>query len=105
MRLKTQEIEIIVQLTKKYFSEEAEVFLFGSRIFDTKKGGDIDLFINSTNKDLLNTENKFNFIVALKKSLGDRKIDIVLENNQKETETAYYKSIKATMQPLHYDII
>ena len=44
MRLKQHYIDSI----KKYFVEvfeHGEVYLFGSRVDDTKKGGDIDLYL------------------------------------------------------------
>ena len=51
MRLKKENIEVIKILAKKYFGENAKVYLFGSRIDDNKKGGDIDLYIETDVKD------------------------------------------------------
>jgi hypothetical protein len=48
MRLTTEQANIIKQKTAKVFGDNARVFLFGSRVDDTKKGGDIDLFIDTT---------------------------------------------------------
>ena len=44
MRLSPKEIKIIQQEVNKIF-DNAKVYLFGSRLDDTKKGGDIDLYI------------------------------------------------------------
>jgi predicted nucleotidyltransferase len=43
MRLSSFEIASIVELVKKHFANNAEVYLFGSRVNDELKGGDIDL--------------------------------------------------------------
>lgn len=44
---------VIKTKTLKTFDDTAQVFLFGSRIFNTQKGGDIDLYIVTDNKDNL----------------------------------------------------
>jgi len=43
-----------------------------------KKGGDIDLYISTNNKNNL-VENKINFLGALQREIGEQKIDIVLD--------------------------
>ncbi len=45
MRVSQKEIQIIKDTIYKYFSNNVEIFLFGSRVDDNKKGGDIDLYI------------------------------------------------------------
>jgi len=75
MRLKQHYIDSI----KKYFVEvfkHGEVYLFGSRVDDAKKGGDIDLYL-VVNNHLNLFEKKIKFSSKLKKALGDQKIDIV----------------------------
>ena len=54
MRLSSVQQNIIKSATTKLFGENANIYLFGSRVDDTKKGGDIDLLIETaTNPDLL----------------------------------------------------
>lgn len=79
MRLKKEHIEIIINSTHEFFGEDVSVYLFGSRLDDAKKGGDIDLYIETYKKDKL-IENKIKLITALQKKLGDQKIDIVVNN-------------------------
>ncbi|MBT8420136.1 MAG: nucleotidyltransferase domain-containing protein [Gammaproteobacteria bacterium] len=45
MRLTDREIHIIKQKTAECFGAEAAVLLFGSRVDDGARGGDIDLYI------------------------------------------------------------
>ena len=75
MRLSTQQQNAI----KKYFLEvfhDGHIYLFGSRVDDAKKGGDIDLYIDSPNTKNL-VHKKLDFLVKLKKEIGSQKIDIV----------------------------
>lgn len=52
---------------------------FGSRTQMDKKGGDIDLYIetNATNHEKA-FDMKINFLIMLKKDIGEQKIDVVM---------------------------
>ncbi len=78
MRLSEHELKITRDSFQKYFGENDHLWLFGSRASEQKKGGDIDLYIETMNdnKDEVFSL-KLNFIVELKKRLGDQKIDVV----------------------------
>ncbi|MEW6557777.1 MAG: nucleotidyltransferase domain-containing protein [Elusimicrobiota bacterium] len=79
MRLKKQEIESIKKITVECFGADAKVFLFGSRTNDSKRGGDIDLYIETkTNKDIL--QKKLRMLKSLSNQLGEQKFDIVINN-------------------------
>lgn len=79
MRIKTEHIHIIKKLSKKYFGEDAKIYLFGSRSDDTKKGGDIDLYVETTlNENIF--ERKIKMLVELQKVLGEQKIDLIINN-------------------------
>ena len=45
MRLSQRYIEVIKKYFKEFF-QNGEIYLFGSRVDDSKKGGDIDLYLN-----------------------------------------------------------
>lgn len=47
MRITPQQISTIVQTTRSIAGVNAQVWLFGSRLDDSRKGGDIDLLIES----------------------------------------------------------
>jgi len=79
MRLSEKEIKAIKEMFIKHF-KKGEIYLFGSRIDDNKKGGDIDLYISSDVDNLL--EKKINFLVDLKREIGEQKIDVVLDRKK-----------------------
>lgn len=56
MRLTASQIEIIRQAAHQNFGADASVWLFGSRVDDTRRGGDVDLYIESTQKNTLMSE-------------------------------------------------
>lgn len=41
MRLQSKEIQTIIQIAKDIYGETVQVYLFGSRLNDEKRGGDI----------------------------------------------------------------
>ncbi len=45
MRISDNQRKIILESTQKCFGEDVQVRLFGSRVDDAKKGGDIDLYV------------------------------------------------------------
>ncbi len=76
MRLKKDEIKVLKNSLKS-ISKDAKLYLFGSRVDNQKKGGDIDLLIISkdvTKKDLRKIRLDFY------KYFGEQKIDIVLDD-------------------------
>lgn len=77
MRLTDTEVGTIKSAVKDAFGQEARVLLFGSRVDDSKKGGDIDLFIEpAITEDLYGR--KIRLLAQLMASLGEQKIDVVL---------------------------
>ena len=77
MRLELTEIEGILAAAREAFGSEAEVRLFGSRVRDDLRGGDIDLHVLIDERpDWLAAEHAFQ--LGLFSRLGERKIDVVL---------------------------
>ncbi|WP_395947041.1 nucleotidyltransferase domain-containing protein [Caedibacter taeniospiralis] len=97
MRLTEYEAQAIKSCFLKVFGA-GSIYLFGSRIDDGKKGGDIDLYIVPA-QDFRRTmllEKKLDFLVSLKSLIGEQKIDVVVatdENRLIERE-ALSKGIK-----------
>jgi predicted nucleotidyltransferase len=75
MRLDKNDTNIILSTVESIFGN-VKVYLFGSRLDEQKKGGDIDLFIVSEEKSNL-FEKKIKVISKLERALH-KPIDIVL---------------------------
>ncbi|MDQ7083999.1 MAG: nucleotidyltransferase domain-containing protein [Sulfurovum sp.] len=80
MRLTKKEIEAIISSFDEVFGG-GQIYLFGSRVDDTKKGGDIDLYIITEQKENL-TRKKIDFLVNLKQKIGEQKIDVVISRDK-----------------------
>ncbi|NTU54383.1 MAG: nucleotidyltransferase domain-containing protein [Chlorobiaceae bacterium] len=47
MRLSTTQQQDILQATRQNFGADARVWLFGSRVDDSRRGGDVDLYVET----------------------------------------------------------
>jgi uncharacterized protein len=74
MRLKDFE-QAAIRATVKCYDEDALVYLFGSRVDDTKKGGDIDLLVFS---HCLSRDDARAIKSRLYDLIGEQKIDLVV---------------------------
>jgi len=82
VRLQLKQQEVIKQLASKFF-ENAKVFVFGSRADMSQKGGDIDLYIQTTKKDAL-LKAKISFLCEFEKYFGEQKVDLLVDNGSKQ---------------------
>jgi predicted nucleotidyltransferase len=80
MRLSNRQREIIERAAIRHFGKNVRVYLFGSRANHEARGGDIDLYLEAVPDYMITVKNKIAFIVDLKKSLGDQKIDVVIKS-------------------------
>jgi predicted nucleotidyltransferase len=82
VRLTPDEQKAIKNLVRQTIGERARVWLFGSRVDDQKRGGDIDLYIQTD--DTL--ENRATTLCKIEgqlvMSIGDRKIDLLLQDGR-----------------------
>ena len=83
MRLSKREVEAILQVAEDIYGTEVKVYLFGSRVDDSRRGGDIDLLVRTTSakKGILD---RVRMASRIKSLIGDQKIDIIgdYEDNQ-----------------------
>ncbi|MBT3194146.1 MAG: nucleotidyltransferase domain-containing protein [Verrucomicrobia bacterium] len=79
MRLSEKERLAISDETTACFGASAQPFLFGSRVDDSRRGGDIDLLVripDATPADVF--RRKVQFLVHLKSRIGEQHIDVVV---------------------------
>lgn len=80
MRLTQDQQTAIRSASAEIFGEEAGVWLFGSRVDDSKRGGDIDLLIRPDHFPASPAlPRKICFLSKLERLLGERKIDVIIE--------------------------
>ncbi|QOC23763.1 nucleotidyltransferase domain-containing protein [Wenzhouxiangella sp. AB-CW3] len=83
MRLSTEQVEIIKQTASEAFGDDVRVWLFGSRLDDSRRGGDIDLLIEAPGRDSRELARaRIRFLARLKLKLGDRRIDVIASSGQ-----------------------
>ncbi len=98
MRVTPRQIETVKMLAHRHFGDDAEVWLFGSRVDDSKKGGDYDFLIETSfdQSDAI-IEHKIALIAELQPStpFEDEKIDCVLKRRSSSFEIPIYAIAKA----------
>lgn len=89
MRLTNQEKNSIVECILRK-DGAAQVFLYGSRLDDNLKGGDIDLLILS---ESLSFRDKIDLLIELKDLLGDQKIDLSVKSHDAAVSDPFFAHI------------
>jgi len=93
MRLTKAEILTIKQNVLQ-FDEDAKVFLFGSRVDNCAKGGDIDILVIS---EKIGFSEKIKIKTKIFEDIEDQKLDLVIK---KDFDDTFVKLIKADLQCL-----
>ncbi|AMK78693.1 MULTISPECIES: nucleotidyltransferase domain-containing protein [Methylomonas] len=78
MRL-TQEKINTLKLSLAHIDTSAKIFLFGSRLDDTKKGDDIDLLITSSK---VSKSDVRKLRMAFYQNFGEQKMDILIDDGK-----------------------
>lgn len=86
MRVSDNEISIIKNSIRKY-SDDASIFLFGSRTDDKKKGGDIDIFIDTNTP--ISLKEKIKILTDIEISGLLRKVDLIIKNPNSSDQPIY----------------
>lgn len=84
MRITQADKKAIVKIAHECFDKTSEVYLFGSRVDDSKKGGDIDLYIIPSKKNDVEElySKKIKFLVSLSLAIGEQKVDVVIAKDK-----------------------
>lgn len=81
MRLPPQELQAAVDVVRKHLGASAAVWLFGSRVDDAKKGGDVDLYVETDAASVALP------VARARGELGDvlgRHVDLVVNNHTRD---------------------
>jgi len=78
MRLSEYQLEVIRDAVTESFGEDHALFLFGSRTDDQARGGDIDLYIETTLDKEKACQAELKLLTSLQRKLGEQKIDIIV---------------------------
>lgn len=78
MRLSPDHIAIIKRTVAELFGAEARVSLFGSRVDDSLKGGDIDLLVELRCRQPEERRKGLTLAACLQQQLGDQPIDVLV---------------------------
>ncbi len=81
MRLTQNEVQSIKQAFKETF-KDGKIYLFGSRVDDSKRGGDIDLYLLPAENFDNERERKIRFLIKLDEYIGEQKIDVIVAKDK-----------------------
>jgi len=81
MRLSEDQRRAIREEVGRIFGNEAVVRLFGSRVDDSARGGDIDLHIETSGSPAELLDRELRLRALLLRRLGERRIDVVVHEH------------------------
>jgi hypothetical protein len=84
IRLTDAEVLAICKAFRACFLSEDHLWLFGSRTNLNKRGGDIDLYIETKKDPNEANASKMCFLTQLELALGEQKIDVVIKSGNFE---------------------
>ena len=80
MRLTPDQQSAIRTTVAETFGDEASIWLFGLRVDDNKRGGDIYLLIETKQSDVAAiVRAELAFVTKLQMKLGEQKIDVLVD--------------------------
>ena len=86
MRLSQVQRAAIVESVRESFGSDTRVWLFGSRVDDHKRGGDIDLLVEAKANLAQETRQKLRALGLIQRRIGEQKIDLVVTDGSPERE-------------------
>jgi len=92
VRLSEEMQESLVEYAKNYFGSNSKLYLFGSRVDDSKKGGDIDLLVETPHP--IEPEREISFLRAIYKNITPRKIDLLVKTPYGQDKPIFHTALK-----------
>lgn len=97
MRLQPNEAAAIREAVLRHFGADAEAWLFGSRVDDTRRGGDIDLYVETgIESDADIVRRQIELMGDLYLRLGEQKIDVVIKSRHHGKELPIHRVARET---------
>ena len=96
MRITPHDVDQIIQIFSSFIElQHATLYLYGSRVHDELKGGDIDLLLLTEQPFLANQlrEKKHYILANLKNQIGDQKIDLMISDLDTANTDPFYQMI------------
>jgi hypothetical protein len=81
IRLSQQDLDSIRISFKNHFTESCHLWIFGSRVNIDARGGDIDLYVETSLTADQVYSKKIDFLVELQDRIGEQKIDVVINQD------------------------
>lgn len=78
MRLTTRQVQIIKAATAEIFGADAHVWLFGSRVDDNRRGGDVDLMVETSTPPDNPALMAARLSARISRSMHGRHVDVVV---------------------------
>lgn len=83
IRLTDHDLKCVVDTFREIFPNGDSFWIFGSRVYPEKRGGDIDLYVE-TNIESAETvvDKKYKYLRVLQDRIGEQKIDLVIKRKK-----------------------
>lgn len=99
MRLTSAQHSTIRRVIAELFGPDARLLLFGSRIDDTRRGGDFDFYIEVsglTAEEIAEREIKARSRLFRTKAFAERKVDLVVRDRDSDFHAEIYDVARKT---------
>lgn len=96
MRITEAERRVLRDEAQKAFRADSKVFLFGSRVDDARRGGDIDLLVETgkTGQAAI-FEAQLRFLARVKLALGEQIIDVIVDYPDRKNRSEILRIARA----------
>ncbi len=94
MRLSNDQVKTIVSAVLARFGDSARVYLFGSRVDDAARGGDIDLLVELPEADQQMVRHACQAVADIQMALGEQKIDLLLKHPNSVDQPIFHEAIE-----------